>query len=88
MQSVDIAEDDSWDYLLRYTAIEKADAFVEIQVKYNYKESVIDQNSDCTDMTVNQVNWGVFRMPIEELPEFCQQQVQTFTKWKKRWVSA
>lgn len=78
---VDVVRDDSWDYLLQYTAVEKADAFIEIQVKYNWNRCVIDQTPDCTE-----VNWGAFRMPCEELSEFCRQQVQTFTKWRKRWV--
>ena len=83
--AVNIVEDDSWDYLLRYTAVEKVDEFVEIQVKYNYKMCVMPQTSDGTNMTVDDVDWGVFQIPIEELPEFCQQQAQTFTKWRRRW---
>ncbi len=86
--SVDVVRDDSWDYLLRYTAVEQMDAFIEIQVKYNWKRCVIHQTSDCAEMTIDQVDWGGFRMPREELSEFCQQQVQTFAKWRKRWIWA
>lgn len=83
---VDVVRDDRWDYLLRFTAVEKADAFIEIEVKYNWKRSVTHQPSDSADITIDQVNLGGFRMPLEELSEFCQQQVQTFTKWHKRGV--
>ena len=83
--AVDVVRDDSWDYLLRFTAVLQADAFIEIEVKYNWNRHVIDLTSDSTDMTIDQVDWGGFRMPREELSEFCQQQVQTFAKWQQRW---
>ena len=83
--AIKIVRDDSWDYLLRYTVIEKDFPFVEIHVKYNWNLHVIHETSHSTNIEINQVNAGVYQERLGALSEFCRYQVQKFAKWRKRW---
>ena len=85
VEFVDLVKDDSWDYSLQYTVIEKMDAFVEIQAKCYGNRRVKDRTSDSTDIMIDCMNLGVFQIPVEELSEFCKQHVQTLAKWERRW---
>lgn len=91
LRAFNVVEGDNWDYLLHYAVVEDVAydtpaGLVKISAKYLWKKRIISQASDSTDMTIDQVDWGVFQMPLEELSEFCDQQVQTFGKWRRRWV--
>ncbi len=86
--AVRIVKDDSWDYLLRYTVIEKDSPFVEIHVKYNRILRMIHETAHSTNMEIGQVDVGVYQERLEELSEFCRYQVQFFAKWRQRWEEA
>ena len=85
-----IVRDESWDYLLRYTVIEKDSPFVEIHVEYNWNRHITHEaphstNIESTNIEIGQAQVGVYQERLGELSEFCRYQVQMFAKWRNRW---